>query len=120
MNEPISARGRAAFLCVLLFVASANSACYTYRAQAPGMQPKTEPESQVVWSFAWGLVQGAPEIENCGEGALATVTTRSNYGFSLLTVVTLGLVSPMKIEWSCAGHDPEPAPFGATGESDSE
>lgn len=102
---------RAAVLSVLLLGASASSACYTVRAQAPGVVPNPETEGKVVWSFAWGLVQATPQITNCNEAPLSTVTTKNNFGFALLTVVTLGLVSPMRIEWNCAGDDPAPHPF---------
>jgi hypothetical protein len=34
------------------------------------------------------------------------VTVRDNLGFALLTVVSLGIVSPKRVEWSCATPTP--------------
>ncbi|MFQ5961396.1 MAG: hypothetical protein ACE5MG_08350 [Candidatus Methylomirabilales bacterium] len=84
--------------------------CYTYRAHAPGY-PGVAEGSEVVWSFAWGLAQELPTIDNCNNQALAEVTMRSNFAFALLTVVTLGFASPQKVEWKCARATPPPGEF---------
>ncbi len=85
--------------------------CYQYRAQAPGY-PGVTNGGEVIWSFLWGAVKEDPKIDNCNEQALAEVTVRDNFGFALLTVVSLGLVSPKKVEWKCAR--PQPTEGGLT------
>jgi hypothetical protein len=56
----------------------------------------------VVWSFAWGLAVERPQLGQCSTLPLTYVTARSNVGFTLLTVATLGLVAPIKLEWGCS------------------
>jgi Bor protein len=90
-------------VCVIL-----TTSCYHYRAQAPTVPPKTEPEREVVWSFVWGLAQEMPTIDNCQGQALAEVHMSTNFAFALLTVVSIGFVSPQIVEWRCAGAEPTP------------
>jgi hypothetical protein len=84
------------------------SGCYYYRAQVPGAAGRgvTDYEGEVVWSLAWGLAQTNPRIANCQGQALAEVRTTNNFGYVLLTVVTLGFVSPQRIDWRCASPTP--------------
>ena len=85
-----------------------TTSCYHFRAQAPTVPGKTEPEREVVWSFIWGLAQEQPTIDNCQGQALAEVHMSTNLGFALLTVVTVGFAAPQIIEWTCAGAEPSP------------
>jgi len=93
---------------VLLLCLALASACYHYRAQPLGVAgaPATEYTGEVVWSLVWGLVQENPRIDNCQGQGLAEVRVTSNFGFALLTVVTLGLAAPAKVEWRCAKPKP--------------
>ena len=89
--------------CLLLL-----SGCYYYRAQAPGAAGRgvTDYEGEVVWSLAWGLAQTNPRVANCQGQALAEVRNTSNFGYALLTVITLGFVSPQRVDWRCAAPTP--------------
>jgi hypothetical protein len=87
--------------CLLLF-----SSCYTYRV-ATHAQPGTEFNSRTAHSFFWGLVQNPKEIstpicDSLNVNGVALVQVKSNFGYSLITVLTLGIWSPMKIEWKCS------------------
>lgn len=95
---------RFATITLLLCLISAQG-CYTYRLQAPG-QYGVAVKGEVVWSFAWGLIQEQPRIDNCNNQAMAEVTVRSNLAFELITVATLGFASPKKVEWKCAPPQP--------------
>jgi len=95
-------RGRRLRTGVVLPLAVLAAGCFQYRAHPPNVAPATEVQGEVVWSFAWGLAQEQPNIANCNDQALAEVTVQDNLAFSLLTVVTLGIVSPKRIEWKCA------------------
>ena len=92
-------------ICLLLL-----SGCYYYRAQAPGAAGRgvTDYEGEVVWSLAWGLAQTNPRVANCQGQALAEVRNTNNFGYVLLTVVTLGFVSPQRVDWRCASPTPSP------------
>ena len=81
------------------------NSCYTTRV-ATQAQPGTEVSSKTVNSFFWGLVQNpkrvtTPICDSLGVNGMAEVTVRNNFGYSLITVVTLGIWSPTRIEWKC-------------------
>lgn len=91
-----------ALMTCLLFLNS----CYTYRV-ATHAQPGTEFNSRTVHSFFWGLVQNPKEIatpicDSLNANGVSVVQLKSNFGYSLITVLTLGIWSPMKIEWKCS------------------
>ncbi|MDN3547349.1 Bor/Iss family lipoprotein [Mucilaginibacter aquaedulcis] len=81
------------------------NSCYTARV-ATQAQAGTEVSSQRVNFYFWGLVQSpkrvtTPICDSLGVNGMAEVTVRNNFGYSLLTVVTLGIWSPTRIEWKC-------------------
>ena len=78
--------------------------CSLYRLQAPE-HPGVTDHDDVAWSFAWGLVPGVPEID-CQGRTLAEVTVKSNLFYDLVSLASLGLASPKRFEWKCAGATP--------------
>ena len=91
-------------LFVLLFT---TSSCYQYRVLNTNNDPATEYQKKVLWSYCWGLVN-KPEnfvVPNCGNNnALDEVQFRTNFGYSLITVVSLGILAPTQVKWKC--HKP--------------
>jgi len=89
------------FLIPFLFF---NNGCYRYRVMAPDFDPATEYESQTMHSLFWGLAQTkALRPPNCAAGnGLDEVRVTTNFGYALITVATLGIWCPMKVEWRCA------------------
>jgi hypothetical protein len=85
----------------------ASTGCYHYRASVPAA-PATEPKSATLWSYAWGAVQQNIQPENCVANSLQEVTVSSNFGYTLLAVVTLGFVQPAQVEWRCGKETPNP------------
>jgi hypothetical protein len=82
------------------------SSCYTSRV-ATQAQPGSEVSGQTVNHFFWGLVQSpkrvtTPICDSLGSTGLAEVTVKNNFGYSLITVATLGIWSPTRIEWKCS------------------
>lgn len=82
------------------------SSCYSYRI-ATHAQPGTEFNSVTAHSFFWGLVQNPKEIatpicDSLNANGVALVQVKNNFGYSLITVLTLGIWCPMKIEWKCS------------------
>jgi hypothetical protein len=53
-------------------------------------------------------VQQDVRPDNCAANAVEEVTVSTNFAFDLLTVVSLGTVSPATVEWRCA----KPCPGG--------
>jgi len=81
------------------------SSCYSYRV-ATHAQAGTELSATVTHSLFWGLVKKPKEIhtpicDSLGVNGMSEVVIKNNLGYSLITVVTLGIWSPMKVEWKC-------------------
>jgi hypothetical protein len=92
--------------CAAGFLCCATG-CFHYRLAAvtpdgTALPPATEPQSVTLWSYAWGLVQPNVRPSTCQGNGVAEVTSSTNLGFVALTVVTLGLVSPLEVQWRCA------------------
>jgi hypothetical protein len=105
---------------VLLLLVAGSTGCYHYRVRAPRPDPATEYRGRTVWSFFWGALQSAPVLADGCEpsNAIDEVRTNTNLGFTLITAATLGIASPIHVEWRCAKQQsgvgelrvPEPRP----------
>ncbi len=85
-------------VCCLLL-----TSCYHVRTVADvEAQRNANPRSTTVWVMAWGLVQPRVVASECPSHALQDVRTSTNLGYALITVVTLGFVCPLTVEYTCA------------------
>lgn len=82
---------------VMLFL---FSNCYHYKV-AVDKPFSTDPKSQTVHKRVWGLRQDKIIVDNCPDQYLQEVTFHTNFGQSLLNVLTLGFWKPAKITWTC-------------------
>jgi hypothetical protein len=90
-----------ALLLTLIF-----SSCYTARV-ATRAQPGSEVAHQNVNFFFWGVIQSpkrinTPICDSLNVNGLSEVMVKNNFGYSLITVVTLGIWSPTRLEWKCS------------------
>ena len=69
---------------------------------------------KTTWSFAWGLVQPKDINPKCDSrfNHLDQVTVKNNWGFALISVLSLGIVMPQRVEWSCAPYSPPTQTLG--------
>lgn len=83
------------------------SSCYTYRVQTHS-QAGSEVTTVNANSYFWGLVQKpkagitTPLCDSLDVNGMSIVRVRSNFGYALITVITLGIWSPMKIDYRCS------------------
>ncbi len=89
-------------LCSLVIM---FSSCYNYRI-ATQAQGGAEVSKTTAHSFFWGLLQKPPTIstpicDSLDVNGLAEVTMKTNLGYSLINVATLGIWCPMRVEWKC-------------------
>jgi hypothetical protein len=112
MNQPTAVfirQGKKIFLVlsILFFIITIQS-CYHYRVINTRNDPGTEYRDTVLRSYFWGLVNKPQNfhVPNCTDScaALDEVVFSKNFGQSILTVITVGIVSPVKVEWKC--HKP--------------
>jgi Bor protein len=101
---------------LLTAVIVAGSGCYHTRVFTSG-QPATAYMQKTVHSLFWGLVQQnvePPTTNNCVSNGMQEVRVTTNLGYAFLTVITLGIWSPMEIEWRCTKQTPpNPGPIGS-------
>lgn len=85
------------------------SGCYSYRV-ATHAQPSTD-KVQIshakAYSLFWGLINKPQVITtpNCDAlkiNGVSEVSVKTNLGNTLLTVVTLGIYCPVRVEWKCS------------------
>jgi hypothetical protein len=95
------------FLSITFFLVScASYTVTTSRNDKADVQPKT----QVLTSYLWGALN-KPKIgvvdTTCGTAGLERVVISTNFGYTLLQIVTLGVVSKVKVQWLCQKQEPE-------------
>jgi hypothetical protein len=87
-----------------------GTGCYHYRVTAPDPTPATEPQRKTVHSLAWGLVNQPQSVSTLAcepSNALDEVRVTTNFGYTVLTALTLGFWSPLQVEWRCAKQQEE-------------
>jgi hypothetical protein len=93
-------------LVVICFSISLQS-CYHYRILTTAPDPATEYQKMVLWSYAWGLYNKPKDftVKNCVDSTgIDELRVTNSVGSVFLTIVTLGIVSPVTVEWKC--HKP--------------
>lgn len=70
---------------------------------------------KTLWTYAWGLVQPKDINPKCDSRSnhMNKVAVKDNLGFSLISVITLGIVMPHRIEWCCAPYTPPAGTLGS-------
>jgi Bor protein len=82
------------------------SSCYSYRVATQALPGTEASKTATAHSFFWGLIKKptlihTPICDSLEVNGLAEVTVKNNFGYALITVATLGIWSPMKVEWKC-------------------
>jgi len=104
-----------------------GAGCYHHRVLASKGNPATPYATRNVYSLFWGLAK-KPDIDvshkdgaatqppgTCESNAIHEVRVTSNLGYAALTVLTVGIYSPLKVQWMCATEPPPiPRPIGAS------
>ena len=99
--------GKNVVILWILILGCTTSSCYSYRIATHAL-PGTEVSKTVTaHSLFWGLVQNPREIhtpicDSLGVNGMAEVSMKTNFGYALITVVTLGIWSPVKVEFKCS------------------
>ena len=94
-----------AAMCLLLL-----SGCYQYKLLQNDQTTATLPETRLVYSYLWGIKSPTIRVDNCGGNGFDRVVVKTNFVNSFVTLITLGIVSPMRVYWECA-PDPPTSPL---------
>jgi len=95
--------------CLLLAGWLWCSGCFSYRVatHAQGSTDYTPANSKRAYSLFWGLINKpqvitTPVCDSLGVNGVAEVVIKTNFGNSLLTLITLGIYCPVRVQWKCA------------------
>jgi hypothetical protein len=94
------------YICITAMLCSTPS-CYHYRITTTSADPSTEYQKKEMWAYCWGLINKPQNhiVPNCGKAnGLDEVRVTQNFGRFMLTLITLGIAAPVKVEWKC--HKP--------------
>jgi hypothetical protein len=111
MSNPINTESnlltRTGKVIIILVITFTLQSCYHYRVVNTVNDPASvQYHQKVLWSYCWGLVN-SPEtftIPDCENSGIDEVRITTSFASSLLTIGTLGIVCPVKVEWKC--HKP--------------
>jgi hypothetical protein len=96
--------------CLLLFVYCIPiQSCSKYTVTTSQKDPADiYYKKKIATSYFWGIVNKPRSIIDtaCGKSGLSEVKITSNIGYSLLHVVTLGIVHIVQVEWKCQKEPP--------------
>ena len=88
------------------------SSCYTYRI-ATHAQSGTGARKMTAHSYLWGLAQQkdipTPNCDSLGIYGMSEVRVRNNIGYALITIATLGIYCPIRLEYKCGKPCPKTA-----------
>lgn len=85
----------------------AFSSCYSYKVATHAQAGTEESKTVTAHAFFWGLIQKPAQIhtpvcDSLGVLGMSEVTVKTNLGFALITVATLGIWSPAQVTWRCS------------------
>ena len=100
MNSSVPARASSRSLILLILIIGLQG-CYHFRVTTPNPDPATDYEHRTMHSYFWGLVQETQPADDCLSNSLDEVEVSTNLGYSLISVVTLGIWVPMDVRWRC-------------------
>ncbi|KAA2239339.1 hypothetical protein F0L74_24350 [Chitinophaga agrisoli] len=99
------------FLLLFAVYCIAGNGCYSYRI-ATNAQEGAEKAKVTAHNWFWGLAQSpkqltTPDCDTLGSLGMSEVRVKTNLGYALLTVVTLGIYCPVQLEYKCSKPCPK-------------
>jgi hypothetical protein len=100
--------GRQILIICLVATTMLSSGCYSYRINTRAQAGTEVSKTITAHSFFWGLLQkpkGGISTPNCDSldiNGMSVVRVKTNLGYALITVATLGIWAPIKLEWRCS------------------
>jgi hypothetical protein len=86
---------------IIATVAAGFAGCANYHLRSPEPNPATGYRHATLHAFLWGAIEEEKVAETCQSNAIDEVRVQTNYGYALITVVTLGIWMPMDVAWKC-------------------
>ena len=87
--------------------------CYHQYVAVARPDPEVRSGSKTVYSYAWGLLHSKDTVAVCPEtNAIDQLEVRANFGQTMLSILTLGIVVPRRIRWQCSRPREGPGEIG--------
>jgi hypothetical protein len=108
MFEHLLKGGRQILIICLVAITTFSSGCYSYRINTRAQAGTEVSKTITAHSFFWGLLQkpkdgiSTPNCDSLDINGMSVVRVKTNLGYALITVATLGIWSPIKLEWRCS------------------
>jgi hypothetical protein len=113
MNSIKMITAKSGKIFLVLALSLTMQSCYHYRVLNTVNDPASvQYHKKVMWSYCWGIVNSPQQftVPDCTSGGVDEVRITTNFGTSLLTVCSLGIVCPVTVQWKC--HKPCPVVGG--------
>jgi len=92
------------------------SGCHRYSVVASHDTDSVVTQKATRYSFVGGLIKPKNINAGCPQESISNLTVKTNIGHQLITLITLGMVVPVEIEWSCSPPDEGVQPFALENE----
>lgn len=99
--------------CLLAGLLLLNS-CYTYKLSTRAQAATDELSTTTIYTYSlfWGLVNKpqvvhTPNCDTIGSLGVAEVKIKTNFGYALATIATLGIYCPVKVIYKCGKPCPQ-------------
>ena len=79
-----------------------SGACAHFRVAPDSLSSATLEERRRVQVIAWGAMEPLVAPTNCNGNGMASVMITMTAADTVVAFITLGLVRPVTIEWTCA------------------
>jgi hypothetical protein len=95
-------------LLVYMIFACILTGCFSYRISTHAQAGTGMSKTTTAHSFFWGLAQSpkngitTPNCDSLDVNGMSVVKVKTNLGFALITVATLGIWSPVQVQWQCS------------------
>ena len=102
-SSPFKKRAVAGLMAAMIFFSS----CYSYKVVTHAQAGTEVSKPVTAHAFLWGLIQKPAQIhtaicDSLGVNGMSEVTVKTNLGYALITVATLGIWCPVQIQWRCS------------------
>lgn len=102
MNKRSMVRLFSSHLVVLVLL----SGCMNMRVVAKHDSSNPVPESVTRWTWFWGLQQPNDVVTDPSCASICMLTAKTNFGYLLISTLSLGIAVPMRVEYSCCPYEP--------------
>lgn len=96
------------FLTVIMLF---STSCMHMRVITVNDSANPVPNRETHWTYFWGLKQHRDILTDESCKSICKVTNVTNFGYILISAITLGIAVPQSLEYECCPYEPEPGTF---------